>query len=167
MRKRFTYMLLIIIFSLTGCFSPSINKRISKSLGIKIPENIKIEYEDTHGGFHGDGVTLAKVQFKSKDAEKILSQIKNSDNWRDLPLSENIKLVLYGGKKGSVEYVSDLAKRLEMPKIQSGYWIFIDRFGNENKFNDDKLLLDRCSANYTVAIYDIENNILYYCEFDS
>jgi len=32
-------------------------------LGIKIPANVKIEYEDTHGGFHGDGETFAKIQF--------------------------------------------------------------------------------------------------------
>lgn len=64
-KKQLKYMSLILIFTclLTGCYLRAINKKISASLGIKIPANVKIEYEDTHGGFHGDGETFAKIQF--------------------------------------------------------------------------------------------------------
>jgi hypothetical protein len=51
-----------------------------------------MEYEDTHGGFHGDGVTSAKIQFEGEDAENILSEIKGNDDWGDFPLSENVEL---------------------------------------------------------------------------
>lgn len=161
--SQYAFLFTILIFSLTGCFSQSINTKISNSLGIKILANLKIEYEDTHGGFHGDGVTLAKVELESKDAEKILSEIKANDNWESLPLSENIKTRMYGGEN----YSSDLAERLDMPEIQNGYWTFIDRFNGENKINDDKLLFTRGAANFTIGIYDAENNILYYCKYDS
>lgn len=72
----------VFICSLTGCFPQSINREISNSLGISIPLFLKIEYEDTHGGFHGDGITLAKVQLKGKHAKKILLEIKDNDNWK-------------------------------------------------------------------------------------
>lgn len=86
MKRKFKYILLIaiFIFSLTGCFSQSINKEISNPLGIKIPSKLKIEYEDVHGWF-GDGETLAKIQFNDEDAEKILLEIKRDDNWLNLP----------------------------------------------------------------------------------
>ena len=61
----------MVILFLTGCFSESINKRISRSLGIEIPKDIKIEYEDTHGGFHGDGETVAVVEFNNSIGEDI------------------------------------------------------------------------------------------------
>ncbi len=165
MKKQFTCVLLFAIFvcSLTGCFPYSINKEISSSLGINIPLFLKIEYEDTHGGFHGDGVTLAKVQLEGKNANNILSEIKGNDGWKDLPLSENVELEMYGGE----DYESNLAKKLGMPKIQNGYWIFIDRYKGENKVTDGERLFPRYSANYTVGIYDADSNILYYCKFDS
>jgi hypothetical protein len=65
MKKQLKYIFLFLIFIclLTGCFSQALYKKISATLGIKIPANVKIEYEDTHGGFHGDGETFAKIQF--------------------------------------------------------------------------------------------------------
>lgn len=110
---------------------------------------------------------LAKVRFEGKAAENVLSQIKNNDNWKALPLSQNVELEMYGGKKGTVTYESDLAKKLDMPKIQHGYWIFIDRFNNETRVTDGEGLFPRYSANYTLGIYDIDSNTLYYCKFDS
>ena len=68
-------LLVMVILFLTGCFSESINKRISRSLGIEIPKDIKIEYEDTHGGFHGDGETVAVVEFNNSIGEDIQSYI--------------------------------------------------------------------------------------------
>lgn len=64
-------------------------------------------------------------------------------------------------------YESDLAEKLDMPKIQNGYWIFIDRYNNEKRVTDGEELFPRYSANYTVGIYDAESNILYYCKYDS
>ena len=77
-KKQYKHLLLLVmvILFLTGCFSESINKRISRSLGIEIPKDIKIEYEDTHGGFHGDGETVAVVEFNNSIGEDIQSNNK-------------------------------------------------------------------------------------------
>ena len=79
-------LLVMVILFLTGCFSESINKRISRSLGIEIPKDIKIEYEDTHGGFHGDGETVAVVEFNNSIGEDIQSEMLNNEDWNKLPL---------------------------------------------------------------------------------
>lgn len=156
---------------------------VSKSLGIKLSNNLDIDYEDTHGGFHGDGDTLAKVEFERKDAEDILVEIKANENWENLPLPNNLKIRLYGGEldgdqvygyKGDgsirankVAYTSYLAERLEMPEIENGYWQFIDRHGDQPMINDDSHIFQRASQNLTFGIYDADTNILYYGEYDS
>jgi preprotein translocase subunit SecF len=162
MKKYFKWILLFIILIIIFKFSintHSINKGISKSLGIKIPENIRVEYEDTHGGFHGDGDLVAKVKFEEEKSEKILIQIKNNPNWKPLPLTKNTEIALY--------QFYGLAEKVNMPKIDKGYWFFVDRFGGEIMDSDDAKLLSRNSANFTVGIYDTENNILYYYELDT
>ena len=78
----------MVILFLTGCFSESINKRISRSLGIEIPKDIKIEYEDTHGGFHGDGETVAVVEFNNSIGEDIQYNIQGLLN-SSITLSQN------------------------------------------------------------------------------
>ena len=161
MKKHFKWVLLFIVIIIVFAFSftQPISKRISKSLGIKIPGNIHIEYEDTHGGFHGDGFLVAKIKFEEKKSEKILLQIKNNPNWKPLPLTKNTEIALY--------QFSGLAEKVNMPKTDKGYWLLIDRFGGEIIGNNDTELLSRSAANFTAGIYDSENNILYYYELDT
>ena len=82
----------MVILFLTGCFSESINKRISRSLGIEIPKDIKIEYEDTHGGFHGDGETVAVVEFNNSIGEDIQKYYGQVQEWLNWPLSKSGKV---------------------------------------------------------------------------
>ena len=51
-----------------------------------------------------------------------------------------------------------------MPEVENGYYIVIDRHSQKDE-NDD--ILGRASYNFTMAIYDTDANILYYCEFDT
>ena len=68
MNKRLLILVLLSLFLLTSCGS---NKKdseyyishIETDLNIEIQDNATIEYEDTHGGFHGDGELFAKVVF--------------------------------------------------------------------------------------------------------
>ena len=171
MKKKFPcvlFLLIMLSLFLTGCFSLSINKEISRSLGIYLPLKSVINYEDDHGGFHGDGVTIANVQFEDGVAEDVLLQIQNNKDWKPTPLSENMTLEFYGGEESKdVYYASDLAEKNNMPEINNGYWIFIDRFNGENRLTEGEELFSRSSKNYTSGIYDSENNKLYYFQYDS
>ncbi len=168
-KKQYKHLLLLVmvILFLTGCFSESINKRISRSLGIEIPKDIKIEYEDTHGGFHGDGETVAVVEFNNSIGEDIQSEMLNNEDWNKLPLSENLDLIMYGGKKEGMDYAYNLAELLDMPSIENGYWFFDNRHSNSISPKEDSNLFNQSSFNFTIAVYDIDTQTLYYLEFDT
>ena len=168
-KKQYKHLLLLVmvILFLTGCFSESINKRISRSLGIEIPKDIKIEYEDTHGGFHGDGETVAVVEFNNSIGEDIQSEMLNNEGWNKLPLSENLDLIMYGGKKEGMDYAYNLAELLDMPSIENGYWFFDNRHSNSISPKEDSNLFNQSSFNFTIAVYDIDTQTLYYLEFDT
>lgn len=151
------FIVLILAFKMT--FTQPIHKRISNALGITIPRSINIYYEDTHGGFHGDGDLVAKMQFNKKESENLLLQIKNNSNWMPLPLTPNIERALY-------QYYG-LTEKINMPHIDKGYWFLVDRFGGEIRGNDDNKLFYRSAANFTVGVYDAVNHTLYYYELDT
>ncbi len=156
---------IFVILSLICFSSQSINKRISDSIETKIPTDLKAEYEDSHGGFHGDGDTFAKVRLIGKSAEKVIIEIK--DKWKPLPLSENLNLIMYGGIKDNIEYSYNLAEKFQIPHIEHGYWYFIDRHSKSAETYYDANLFERNSINFTLALYDADTSILYYLELDT
>ena len=169
MKKQLKYIFLLLIFFclLTGCYSQALYKKISATLGIKIPANVKIEYEDTHGGFHGDGETFAKIEFDAFQAEEILRQIESLESCHELHLSANLHLIMYGGEKDNVEYIYNFAKKFGIPHIKKGYWFFIDRHDKSTSPEKDEDIFERSSFNFTLAIYDTDTNTLYYFELDT
>lgn len=49
-----------------------------------------------------------------------------------------------------------------VPEIQNGYYLLIDRH-SDTKSN----ILERGSFNFTVGLYDTDNNTLYCCKLDT
>lgn len=158
-------LLLTIIIS--GCSIETNQDYIEKQINIEIPDVLNIEYMDDHGGFHGDGEKFAKIVFDNKNGLDILSQIEKSNRWNKLPLTENLNLIMYGGVKDNIEYSYNLAEKSEIPEIKNGYWYFIDRHSESLHPEKDNELFDRHSFNFTIAMYDTNNNTLYYFEFDT
>ncbi len=158
-------LLMIFIMSVSCYSSGSVNTQISKSLKIEIPAALIIEYEDSHGGFHGDGSTYAKIKLDGKGTEKAILEIKKS--WKSLPLSENLSLIMYGGMRDNIEYIYNFADKFKIPHIENGYWLFIDRHSKSINNYDDTDLFNRNSFNFTLALYDADEKILYYIEFDT
>lgn len=163
------YFIIIGILVFTGIIffrsNREVNRNISKDLEIKVPYTLDFHYQDSHGGFHGDGITLAKAKLKDIHIEKIVE--KSKAEWNRTPMPKNIELELYGGQRGDINWHSDLADKLNMPNIERGYWIFLDRSGNRRVFNKGENLFPRVSANYSLGVIDSERNIFYYIKFDS
>ena len=157
-------MLFAIAIILPVFFSQSINKRISDSLGIDIPGSMKIDYEDTHGGFHGDGETIATIEFTKSIAEKIRKDIADNMNWNSLPLSENHDILMYGGTKEGITFSYNYAELLNMPRIENGYWFYEDRQPESTLSREEEDLIPLLSYNFTIAIYDLDTDTLYYLE---
>ena len=134
-------------------------------LGINISSGSIITDTDSHGGFHGDGITFLEVAFED---DSCLNQIKGNSSWKQLPVSYPVDALLYGTQNGSSSigpYVTEGGKKL-FPKAETGYYYFKDRHtGTGGQGNKD--VVNRHSFNFTVALYDEDTRTLYYCEFDT
>lgn len=122
-----------------------------------------VEEMDTHGGFVGDG-SYYLILDCSDNTEDALSIVAD---WNELPLSENLNLIMYGGEKDDVTYGYDLSEEAHMPVIENGYYYFEDRHSEAKDVSDDSELFSRASFNFSLAVYDSETNRLYYFEFDT
>lgn len=163
--NRVTVILAGIILCLTvsGCKE---EEYVYEESGIDVSSGAILEYEDTHGGFHGDGRTYAKIKFSD---DSCLEGIKENDNWKSLPLTENVEALVYGIENGNVKVGPFIQNDGEgiFPVIENGYYYFEDRQADEgDKFNDSEVL-KRPSINVSIAIYDEDSDILYFCEFDT
>lgn len=122
-----------------------------------------IEEVDTHGGFVGDG-SYSLILDCTANREKALEKVRD---WKKLPLSENLELIMYGGEKNGLTYGFCLAEEANMPRVENGYYKFMDRSSESKDSADDTELFDRNSFNFTLAVYDCDSDRLYYFEFDT
>lgn len=156
-------MLLVLtgIMALTAC-----SRRSSWSadyFGFSKQDYTVVAEEDTHGGFHGDGAYYLILDC-SDHAETAL---KIAEDWKPLPLSENLELLLYGGEKDGVHYDYNLCDQAHLPVIENGYYWFEDRNSEAADPEDDSELFSRSSFNLSLALYDSDINIFYYFEYDT
>ena len=61
---------------------------MSQTLQVALAQGTMIENVDTHGGFHGDGQSLAVWKFDDNSA---LEQILTDSDWKELPMTDNLK----------------------------------------------------------------------------
>lgn len=154
-------LILICIFAV-ACTKESTEKYVARKTGLDL-SHCEIEKDkDTHGGFHGDGEMLAIFNCNNKD-EKIINQI---NNWDSLPLTENLELIMYGGKKDGITYNYKLASENGIPKITNGYYNFINRHSSALNESDDDIF-NKYSFNFTIVLYDSDTQKMYYYEFDT
>lgn len=132
--------------------------------GVELTSCKIIEEDNSHGGFLGDGIT--RRIYDCRDAKIKISNLKK---WKELPLSENLSIEIYGGiTKDGKEHIKT---REFLPKIENGYYYFIDNRSQEDNdiadIHSDEKLFERYSSNYVLGIYDIDTNKFYYYEVDT
>ena len=149
------------MLGLVGCAFDD-NTRYEDMLKISFSHLKMAEEYDSHGGFNGDGISF----YKYLANEEVLNEIKANDNWKAFPMNETVKSILYGGEYSDALIVDEKAKPL-MPEVKNGYYILIDRHEEANEGDDEKTIFNRYSLNYTVAIYDVDNQYLYITEQDT
>lgn len=159
--------IIMVMWILAGCSTESNEEYIEKQISIEIPNVLNIEYMDDHGGFHGDGERFAKIKFDDNNGLKLLSQIDKSEKWNKMPLTDNLNLIMYGGVKNDIEYSYNIAEKFGIPAIKNGYWYFNDRHSKSISPENDTELFDRHSFNFTLSMFDADDNVLYYFEFDT
>ncbi len=154
----FVITILVCISSLYGCNKSSRN--VDEEFNFSKEDFVIIEEIDTHGGFHGDGSYYLTLDC-SKNQEKVIEIV---EDWNSFPLSENLHKAIYEKHYGIVD-------EKKLPKIENGYYKFLDRHrevsNEEISPFDDSNLFNRYSYNYTVAIYNLDTQTMYYFEYDT
>ncbi len=171
MKKIISVILLstIISFLFSGCYlmllgdSQSTEEYIKKKIGVDITGCVIEKDEDTHGGFLGDG-EYTVIADCSDIQDKMLDKVCG---WKPLPLSENLQLLMYGGEKNGGTYSYEFADENGIPEITHGFYYFINRHDEAKSRYSDEDLFSLYSMNFTLAMYDTDNDMLYYFEYDS
>ena len=168
MKKSISILLLFLVLVCTSCslFEPLTDLELlsSKLNNLDVTNGEILYFNDTHGGFLGDGECYAEVKFSNNSVSDI---IKNE--WQKLPLTNNLNTVIYGGEvetefgPGTVlSFVDD-----KIPKVKNGYYYFEDRHSDSTNKKDDTDIFNRYSYNFTVAIYDLDTHTLYFYALDT
>lgn len=132
--------------------------------GFETSDFTVVEERDTHDGFLGDG-SYYLILDCSQNASRAHEVITG---WKELPLTDNLNLIMYGGVRNGVIYGYDLAKEAHWPAtIRNGVYKFVDRHSESVNEEDDTNLLDRYSFNFSIAVYDLDTDTLYYFEMDT
>ena len=161
MKKAFSFIIcLAIMLNLVACSSGTAAQNY---FGFSKKDFTVTEEVDTHGGFHGDG-SYYLILDCSENKEKAL---ENMSGWNELPLSENLDLIMYGGEKDGKTYSYNLAEEANIPKIENGYYCFRDRHSESTDSSDDSKLFDRYSFNFSVALYNSDTDMMYFFKFDT
>lgn len=155
--KKFFYSLFVICL-VSGCGNKQ--REIFKSIELD-SSKCKIEDSiDSHGGFHGDGDYFARIECSDIDYNEL------SKNWKKLPLSEYLDKVV------NMEQCDDkgcfnIYDKFSIPVVENGYYYFIDRQADSRNKYDDTDLNNRSSWNFSLAIFDIDTDTVYYYELDT
>lgn len=165
--KRITIVFSILfVCLLTACGSQEPQNIISNELGIDVSSGDEIFAFDDHGGFHGDGTTYTVLSFSD---DKVLEQIKESTQWKEFPLDETVRTLVYGisdGTSSDGPFLIDSEGNAFIPEIHEGYYILIDRQAEQGEAAGVDIL-HRNSFNFTLGLYDVDTNNLYFCELDT
>ena len=150
---------IMIFFSIRSCMFNYTQKHISKNLELNI-NNCQIDEEvDTHGGFLGDGDYYAKLICTETEDNKIKNE------WNNLPISIELEKVM------NLEMCDDGCKNVyekySIPKIEEGYYYFLDRHKEAKDKHNEEELNNRSSYNFSVGIYDSNTKIVYFYELDT
>lgn len=128
-------------------------ERITEKLLINVLDSEVLYEMDTHGGFHGDGT--ATVVLKTSDS--LTEAVAGDSLWHEMPLP----------KKLSMESIRDQEGKPLADSIENGYYFFMDRFRETGDMFDPSQSGLWNIPNYTLAVYDADENILYFLEVDA
>ena len=143
-----------LLLLLNGCAGESTADYVARRLDVALPEPVSVTMEDTHGGFHGDGLLHIELVFAPADAPAVEEAVSHhpSGHWNPFPMDGEMEEILYRGGASDAGW----------PVPRRGWWYLRDRqAGGEGG------MLTRSSFNYTFAVYDPEERTLYYQEFDT
>ncbi len=158
--KKLAFLVLMFLL-LTACGVNSVDE-FKEVAEIHFDDSQVMVDLDSHSGFHGDGSQVIKVDYVE---EPIAEKLMESTHWRRLPLSKEAEILVYGdGEQGPFIDYDTVGFKLQ--KVENGFYFFYNRQEVEDAY-DESLALHNSSVNFTMGIYDSDEDLLYILASDS
>ena len=156
----------VLAVGLTGCAGEGNTPRAQacRALGVDLTGGVQLAASDSHDGFLGDGLTFAALKFSD---DRLARQLENREDWRPLPLGRTVTALVYGLEEGNRSwgpYVTGEDGQALIPPVENGRYYFLDRQSDAGRGEG---VLERRSFNFTVALYDADQNTLYFVAMDT
>ena len=161
MKKRFFLLIpaavIVACVALWAVSSASGTKgHLESRLGLSFPTGTEIVCEDSHGGFHGDGVLTAVVRIPNSQAgESTVESI--AKQWTPLPVEEDW---MEQFQSVWTDYGKTLGK---LPQNTEEFWFYRDRY--KERYGE-VCAYNPVMQNCTFAMLDAETGLLYVLEVD-
>ncbi|HIS52295.1 MAG TPA: hypothetical protein IAC15_06095 [Candidatus Onthomonas avicola] len=158
--------LLLLGLSLSGCARRGADTPLP-SLGLDGVTAEQVLADDTHGGFHGDGLTYKVFRLDGAEAE---AAFRADGRWKPLPASEPVQILIYGVTDAAAQigpFFTDEQGGARFPAVENGWYFFEDRHAEAVDPEDAGAALERPSFNCTIALYDADTETLYYGALDT
>ncbi len=162
----------IIIIALICIFLVLKNKnQKNTNSSFKIDLNEYKEFQtlnfNTYGKIKNLAMNYRKFEFNKNIMDKILNNIEGSDNWKHLPLTRNLKVLLEDyiiSSSANAEDSSRFKGYIDIPDYITGYYYFLDK--NKNRENIDETILSRQHLGFELFILNLDDNELYHIEMN-
>lgn len=158
-------MLAASLLALTACGAKTAKEQIAEELELDATDGTELLHYDTHGG-NGDGTSCFALTFSDNALEQ---EIQTRSDWTPLPLDNTAEILVYGQSDAAHSmgpYLTDSDGNALLPQIENGYYCFIDRQTHYETIAAQPIL-ERSSFNFTLAVYDTDQDILYFCQLDT
>ena len=129
-----------------------------KGLEFVIPLICRREVTTLENGDLFNEEKLEKIYLSNWQTKKVLNNIENNNNWIKGDIDEKVdeRLKFYTRE--------DIYNKI--PYIENKYWIFTNRSnGAENKHSIEEVI-NTLYYSVSFGVFDIDNNILYYYQYD-
>ncbi|QQK08199.1 hypothetical protein [Miniphocaeibacter halophilus] len=141
------------------------NKQLQINLK-KYSEYKTLEF-NTYGEIKGLGMKYEKYEFDSEVLNEFIETMHTYNNWKKLPLTKNLKVLLEDYILSSSANAEDSSKfkgYINIPPYVKGYYYFIDK--NKNRENIDNTILHRQHLGFELFILNTDDKELNHIVMD-
>ena len=156
-------IIFIIILSIIGFLIVGWNLYVEiessyKGLEFLIPLICKREVITLSHGEIFDEEKLEKLYLSTWQTKRILNRIENNSAWINGEIDEKLIKIM---QRYSRENIYN-----KIPYIKNKYWIFTNRSNGAKDKHSIEEVVDDLYYSVSFGIFDIDNNILYYYEYE-